>query len=112
MRTITAITSIGIVLLALVLQPAGVNAQDYTFASRQKTNVSGGNSLKKMAVPQEDSKKSLHEVLKELNGKKGFYFLISDPSIQHRLVNPVSDYKKSIEKILDKVLDKSDLAYK
>ncbi len=51
-----------------------------------------------------NDQKTLFTVLKELNKKKGVYFLISEEGLSQKLVNPVIDDAQTIEKILDEVL--------
>ena len=110
MRTIAAKTVLCMIMLAFLITPSIVTAQDIASGSRTKITATTG--VRTVFYHQQETKKSLHEVLKELNTRRGFYFLISDPSIPNRMVNAVSDYNKSIEKILDKVLEKTGLSYK
>jgi hypothetical protein len=59
-----------------------------------------------------NDQKTLFAVLKELNRKKGVYFLFSEEGLSQKLVNPVLDDAQSIEKILDEVLKNTGLKYK
>lgn len=62
--------------------------------------------------PQESNeKKTLFNVLKELNKKKGTYFLFSEQSLGNRMVTPVKDVNTSVEKILDEILKNTGLKY-
>ncbi len=59
-----------------------------------------------------NDQKTLFTVLKELNKKRGVYFLFSEEGLSQKLVNPVIDEAQSIEKILDAVLKNTGLKYK
>jgi hypothetical protein len=59
-----------------------------------------------------NDQKTLFTVLKELNKKRGVYFLFSEEGLSQKLVNPVIDDAQSIEKILDAVLKNTGLKYK
>jgi len=59
-----------------------------------------------------NDRKPLFTVLKELNKKKGIYFLYSNESITNKLVNPVKNENDGVERILDQVLDNTGLKYK
>ena len=62
--------------------------------------------------PEESSeKKTLFNVLKELNKKKGTYFLFSEQSLGNKLVNNVKDQGAPVEKILDEILKNTGLKY-
>src|SRR5690242_20338234 len=63
-------------------------------------------------VEDTNDQKTLFSVLKELNKKKGVYFLFSEEGLSQKLVNPVIDDAQSIEKILDEVLKNTGLKYK
>src|ERR1700730_8332864 len=58
------------------------------------------------------AKQTLYVVLKELNRKKGAYFLFSDPSLADRPVNNVSSMNEETERILDLILKNTGLKYK
>ncbi len=57
-------------------------------------------------------KKKLLTVLKELNEKKGVYFLFSDQSLGGKLVNAVEITSGDVEKILSQVLKNTGLKFK
>ncbi|RYF96236.1 MAG: SusC/RagA family TonB-linked outer membrane protein, partial [Chitinophagaceae bacterium] len=62
--------------------------------------------------PEESNeKKTLFNVLKELNKKKGTYFLFSEQNLGNKLVNTVKDPAAAVEKILDDVLKNTGLKY-
>src|SRR5438128_522220 len=63
-------------------------------------------------VEDTNDQKTLFTVLKELNKKRGVYFLFSEEGLSQKLVNPVIDDAQSIEKILDAVLKNTGLKYK
>lgn len=56
-------------------------------------------------------KKTLFNVLKDLNKKKGTYFLFSEQSLGNKLVSPVKDPNAAVEKILDELLKNTGLKY-
>ncbi|MBO9660042.1 MAG: TonB-dependent receptor plug domain-containing protein, partial [Chitinophagaceae bacterium] len=56
-------------------------------------------------------KKTLFNVLKDLNKKKGTYFLFSEQSLGNKLVSPIRDANASVEKILDELLKNTGLKY-
>lgn len=58
-----------------------------------------------------NEKKTLFNVLKELNKKKGTYFLFSEQSLGNKLVNNVKDQAAPVEKILDEILKNTGLKY-
>lgn len=59
-----------------------------------------------------NSRSSLIEELKKLNKEKGVYFIFSDPSLNEKMVNPVSGMKEETNVILDKMLENTGLFYK
>lgn len=68
-----------------------------------------------MMVPQEtkkQSKQSLFTVLKELNKKRGIYFLFSEPALANVAVNDASQSKDNIESVLATVLEGTGLKFK
>lgn len=62
-------------------------------------------------VDPKNARQSLVSVLKELNKEKGVYFLFSDSSLAHKMVN-VPDLKGDIENILLQVLKNTGLRHK
>ena len=62
--------------------------------------------------PEESNeKKTLFNVLKDLNKKKGTYFLFSEQSLGSKLVSPVKDPNLPVERILDEILKNTGLKY-
>lgn len=88
-------------------------------SSAQNNGIIYASSLRKNSQqypqqhpPQESNeKKTLFSVLKDLNKKKGTYFLFSEQSLGNRLVTPVKDATLSVEKILDELLKNTGLKY-
>jgi TonB-linked SusC/RagA family outer membrane protein len=76
-------------------------------SSKEKAPVYSGNRTQDT-----NDQKTLFSVLKDLNKKKGVYFLFSEEGLSQKLVNPVTDDAQSIEKILDGVLKNTGLKYK
>ena len=60
---------------------------------------------------QQKQKKSLYTILKDLNKKKGFYFLFSDSTIANKQVNS-PDMNGEIEEILSDILKNTGLKYR
>ena len=85
----------------------------YASTANKKNNFSVylNNADDKFNQPNE--KLALLTVLKELNRKKGAYFLFSDPGLGNKPVNSVSiDEKTQTDKILDQALKNTGLKYK
>lgn len=57
-------------------------------------------------------KQSLLSVLKELNRKKGIYFMFAEPSLANTQVTELRSIKNDIERILDELLKGTNLLYK
>src|SRR5688572_26855156 len=96
--------------LAANLAIAVYSQTTYAFTGLKKT----GTERNYDAVPgaQQVQKNTLYNVLKELNVKKGVFFLFSDPALGSRQVNNIADLELNVEKILEQVLKNSGLKYK
>jgi TonB-linked SusC/RagA family outer membrane protein len=87
-----------------------IMAQDgYAYANNKKE--------KKDAQPvsrtqDTNDKQALIYVLKELNKKKGVYFLYGEESMSQKMVNPLKDLQNDVEKILEQVLKNTGLKYR
>jgi len=94
---------------ALLFCSIGSPAQSAYAYSNSKGNTPAYSDRK---TEDTNDQKTLFSVLKELNKKKGVYFLFSEEGLSQKLVNPVVDDAQSIEKILDGVLKNTGLKYK
>lgn len=82
----------------------------FASVSAKKTSYTGTERTYKPAY--DTQKQDLFSVLKELNKEKGVYFLFSNQEFAGKLVNPISQPKDDVEKILDQVLANTGLTYK
>lgn len=80
--------------------------KNYKERNIRSASVAAGSDQKKPA------KQSLFNALKDLNKKKGIYFLFSEPSLANIQVAELIDLKEPIERILDDLLKATDLSYK
>ncbi|MBC7946822.1 MAG: SusC/RagA family TonB-linked outer membrane protein [Chitinophagaceae bacterium] len=98
---------VGCLVGAHLLCALHVSAQDgYVKTSKTKSRSSV------VATGDSNDKQTLITVLKELNRKKGVYFLFSEENLGAKTVNAVKDPQAAIEKILDAVLENTGLKYK
>ncbi|MEO5944606.1 MAG: SusC/RagA family TonB-linked outer membrane protein [Ferruginibacter sp.] len=97
--------------LALCIGSIKTQAQsDYSFTNRQVKNKVIAASYSQ--DDEKNEKNKLIDVLKDLNKKKGVYFMFSSRPMGEKIVNKAEDTQESIEVILDKVLKNSGLTYK
>jgi TonB-linked SusC/RagA family outer membrane protein len=91
-----------------------ISAQNgYTLAANKNPVKQGTGYTTGVAADANASQsQTLISVLKDLNKKKGVYFLFSEESLGNKLVNPVKNPQAGIEKILDDVLVNTGLKYK
>ncbi|GAO43691.1 SusC/RagA family TonB-linked outer membrane protein [Flavihumibacter petaseus] len=90
---------------------AGAQAQDgyaHLAANRTPFNRDAGNN-NQSNLPAE---KTLFDVLKELNQKKGVYFLFSNPELAKKTITTPVDLNKDVERVLRDVLKSAGLKYK
>jgi TonB-linked SusC/RagA family outer membrane protein len=81
--------------------------QSVSYASAKSKMGNGYN----FSASSDNEKTKLYDVLKQLNEKKGAYFLFSDASYGNRQVNKVEDMHQDVETILDEVLKDTRLKY-
>ncbi len=94
---------------AMLLLASAAHAQNgYSYAANRSTGRAGYRQVSST----KEEKQALITVLKDLNKKKGVYFLFSDKNISERLVNTPTDLQVTVEKILEQVLENSGLKYK
>jgi TonB-linked SusC/RagA family outer membrane protein len=78
----------------------------YVYANNKK------NSQPALRSQDTNDKQALIHVLKELNKKKGVYFLYGEESMSQKMVNPLKDLQNDVEKILEQVLKNTGLKYR
>jgi TonB-linked SusC/RagA family outer membrane protein len=105
---------LGCLAVAALANPSDASAQTGYLLTSNKSAGKQNNSYNATGKGQSQDTQSptLITVLRELNKKKGVYFLFSEESLGAKQVNPVKDSKETIEKILDAVLDNTGLKYK
>lgn len=98
-------------LTGVLISPAvSIGQNSYLLTAKKSGTKSGYSAASSRAAASQAP--TLISVLKELNRKKGVYFLFSEESLGSKPVNSVRNANGSIEKILDEVLDKTGLKYK
>src|SRR5687768_13262025 len=85
-------------------------AQDGLAYANSKINI---NAKGQGYIPKnQPDKQTLFTVLKDLNNKKGVYFLFSEEDMGNMLVEPVKDIQARVDKILDELLKNTGLKHK
>ena len=88
-------------------------AQDGVVYASNKVNVNNKGQGHSTGLPKhQPDKQTLFTVLKELNNKKGVYFLFSEEDMGNMLVEPVKDIQAKVDKILDDLLKNTGLKHK
>ncbi len=99
--------------LAGQLYLAQANAQTEIAHNRKSNDAGYGNGYTPAESHQKKgAKQSLFNVLKDLNKKKGIYFLFSEPSLANTQVTEVKNTKNDIEDILEELLKGTSLKFK
>lgn len=84
----------------------------YAYAGKSVGTVQQKDTEGKGKEDEGAQKESLFNVLKELNRTKGVYFLFSEQSLGHKLVNPLAGTEATVEKSLEQVLRNTGLKFK
>lgn len=84
-------------------------SQNYYAKNTRGASYNGNSSFQ---TNEKNEQNKLINVLKELNKVKGVYFMFSNQALSTITVNPVTDMQEDVEKILDKMLKNTGLAYK
>ena len=95
---------------AMLVMASAVHGQNgYSFAA----NRASGRKLNPAAATQgSEVKQTLLTVLKDLNRRKGVYFMFAEKSISERLVDNPTDLQGTVEAILERVLDNTGLKFR
>lgn len=97
-------------LALLLLSLSAVSSQSPLARNNQKdlSNINGARRVSADTI----SLQSLIDVLRDLNRRKGVFFLYSEENMSQRLVNPVRDINDDVEKILEEVLKNTGLKHR
>ena len=88
-------------------------SQDGLVYASNKVNANNKGQGYSTGLPKhQPEKQTLFTVLKELNNKKGVYFLFSEEDMGSMLVEPVKDIQAKVDKILDDLLKNTGLKHK
>ena len=87
-------------------------AYSQNYYAKNTNKVAGYTGNTSLQTDEKNEKNKLINVLKELNKVKGVYFMFSNQALSTVTVNPVTDMQGDVEKILDKMLKNTGLAYK
>ena len=93
-----------LLVISLLVFGSGIAQNFVTYAGSKKNTGTG------MAA--QDERQTLFDGLKELNLKKGIYFLFSDPALANTSMEPLKDTKGETEDILDQWLKGTGIRYK
>jgi TonB-linked SusC/RagA family outer membrane protein len=96
----------------LLFFTASYSQNMYAYAKSNNGNKYEAGVISADTDQKRNGKQSLFSVLKELNRKKGIYFMFSEPALANTQVTELKNTKNDIEKILDEVLNGTGLQYK
>ena len=97
----------------IMIWAISAQAQDGLTYANNRINVNSKGRGYSAGLPKnQPDKQTLFNVLKDLNSKKGVYFLFSEEDMGNMLVEPVKDLQPRIDKILDDLLKNTGLKHK